>query len=213
MNGPSGRRGMSAMDWDVLYRETLPPWEVGFASPELNRILDEWRFPKGTVLDLGCGTGADAVCLAQHGFDVTAVDFSPTAVERARTRAQNAAANVCFVLEDVFRFGLHAGVFDVVYDGSFYQYVRQWELNRLLDLLWRITKPGSFYICITKTTPQSLASEPPPVSEDDLRSELGRLFELVQIREFAFDSRVVRKTFSGISAVMRRPVPASIVRT
>ncbi len=203
---------MSAMDWDVLYREALPPWEVGSASPELGRILEECRFPKGTLLDLGCGTGADAVFLAQQGFDVTAVDFSPTAVERARTRAQNAAANVCFVLEDVFRFGFHAGVFDLVYDSSFYQFVRQWELSRLLDLLWRITKPGSYYVCITKTTPQSTTAELPQISEDDLKSELGRLFELVQIRQYTFDSRVVRKTFSGISAVMRRPVPTSTIR-
>lgn len=203
---------MSAMDWDVLYRETLPPWEVGSASPELGRILEEWQFPKGTLLDLGCGTGADAVFLAQHGFDVTAVDFSPTALERARTRAQNAATNVCFVLEDVFRFGFHGGVFDLVYDSSFYQFVRQWELSRLLDLLWRITKPGSYYVCITKTTPQSTNSELPQLSEDDLKSELGRLFELVQIRQFTFESRVVRKTFSGISAVMRRPVPTSTIR-
>lgn len=201
------------MDWDVLYRESLPPWEVGSVSPELNRIVDEWHFPKGTVLDLGCGTGADAVFLAQRGFDVTAVDFSPTAVERARTRAQNAAANVCFVLEDVFRFGLHAGVFDLVYDSSFYQFVRQWELSRLLDLLWRVTKPGSYYVCIIKTAAQNSASELPPVSEDDLRSELGRLFELVQIREFTFAARVVRKTFSGVSAVMRRPVPTSMIKT
>lgn len=200
------------MDWDVLYRETLPPWEVGTVSPELVRILDECRFPKGTLLDLGCGTGADAVFLAQRGFDVTAVDFSPTAVERARTRAQSASANVCFVLEDVFRFGLHAGVFDVVYDSSFYQFLRQWDLSRLLDLLWRVTKPGSYYICVTKTNAQSSDSELPPVSEEELRSELGRLFEMIQIREFTFDSRVVRKTFSGVSAVMRRPVPTSATR-
>ncbi len=203
---------MSALDWDVLYRESLPPWEIGLVSPELTRIMNEWQFPKGTVLDLGCGTGADAIYWAQCGYDVTAVDFAPTAIERARTRAQKTRVNVCFVLDDAFRFGMHAGVFDVVYDSGFYQYVRQWELNRLLDLLWRVTKPGSVFICITKTSPQFSVTELPPVCQEDMQSELGRLFEVTQVREFTCESQVVRKTFSGISAVMRRPEPTATAR-
>jgi methylase of polypeptide subunit release factors len=42
----------------------------------------------GTVLEAGCGTGADTVWLAGQGWEVTAVDVSPTAVQHARTLAE-----------------------------------------------------------------------------------------------------------------------------
>lgn len=39
---------------------------------------------RGTALDIGCGEGADVVWLAGRGWDVTGIDFAPTAVERAK---------------------------------------------------------------------------------------------------------------------------------
>ena len=59
----------------------------------------------------GCGTGADAVYLVKHGFEVTAVDSSPTAIERARVRAEQEDALPRFVLADIFEFAPTAGQF------------------------------------------------------------------------------------------------------
>ncbi|WP_200824935.1 class I SAM-dependent methyltransferase [Nonomuraea solani] len=52
----------------------------------VNPLLAETAAPlrPGAALDLGCGAGGDAVWLARRGWDVTAVDISPTAVERVR---------------------------------------------------------------------------------------------------------------------------------
>ncbi|MEO6577494.1 MAG: class I SAM-dependent methyltransferase [Candidatus Limnocylindria bacterium] len=41
----------------------------------------------GRAIDLGCGTGANVLYLAQHGFESTGVDFSPIALRVARKRA------------------------------------------------------------------------------------------------------------------------------
>lgn len=49
-------------------------------------------FNPGTALDIGCGEGADALWLKNHGWDVLGIDFAPTAV--ARTRARGVAAQV-----------------------------------------------------------------------------------------------------------------------
>lgn len=204
-NRETNRRGVpTTADWDLAYREGLPQWEMGCPAPELVRFLEKGLLPRASVLELGCGTGADAVVMAQRRLDVTAVDFAPTAIERARTRAQRASVNVCFVLDDVFRFAHHVQTFDLVYDCAFYQYVRQWELSRLLDLLWRVTKPGSYYLCITYRNDENLPTIP-PVSEDSIRWELGRLFELVELNEFKFYSKLRRHDVSGVAVLMRRP--------
>jgi SAM-dependent methyltransferase len=57
--------------------------------------------PAAAALELGCGTGDTSIYLAKHGWQVTAVDFVPTALEKARAKARVESANVNFLHADV----------------------------------------------------------------------------------------------------------------
>jgi len=192
-------------DWDTMYRLGTPPWESGVPSGELIRVLDEGVIPPGTALELGCGTGADAICLARRGFEVTAVDSSATALERARVRGRREDVLVHFVLDDVFEFARTAGQFDLVYDAGFYHYMRRVELDRLLDLLWRATHPGSYYLALVGSSRERAAGGPPRVSKRQIRDELGRLFDFVHLRPFRFESPRRQNGYLGWSCLLRRP--------
>jgi SAM-dependent methyltransferase len=193
-------------DWESAYRETTPPWEAGKPSGELVRMVEKGLLKPGVTLELGCGTGANAVYLARRCFDVTAVDSSPTAIERARTRAEQAGALLRIVLGDVFEFAETAGTFDLVLDAGFYHFARQLDLSRFLDLLWRVTHPGSYYFTLAGATGELTEGGPPQVSEEEIRSELGRLFECVELRPFRFESLRRKEGYLGWSCLMRRPV-------
>lgn len=192
-------------DWDTMYREGTPAWETGTPASELVRTLDEGVISPGTTLDVGCGTGADAVYLARRGFEVTGVDCSPLALERARSRAEMASAAVCFVLGDVFQFVEKVEPFDFIYDAGFYHFIRRVNLSRYLDLLWRTTRPGSFCLTLAGSTGETAEGGPPQVSQEEIRSELGRLFEFVHLRQFQFESPHRKEGFLGWSCLMRRP--------
>jgi SAM-dependent methyltransferase len=192
-------------DWDAMYREGTPAWETGAPATELVRTLDEGVISPGTTLEVGCGTGADAVYLARRGFEITGVDCSPLAIERAHSRAEMESAAVCFVLGDVFKFAEKAEPFDFVYDAGFYHFMRQVNLSRYLDLLWRTTRPGSFCLTLAGSTGETAEGGPPQVSQEEIRSELGRLFEFVHLRQFQFESPHRREGFLGWSCLMRRP--------
>jgi SAM-dependent methyltransferase len=192
-------------DWDAMYREGTPPWETGRPAGELLCVLDEGLIPAGTALEVGCGTGADAVCLAEHGFEVTAVDASAQAIDRARRRARLEGAPVCFILADVFEFAETAERFDLVYDAGFYHFIRRTDLNRYLDLLWRTTRPGSYYLALIGSIGEEASGGPPQVSEDQIRLELGRLFEFLHLRHFQFESPGRPQGYLGWSCLMRRP--------
>jgi methyl halide transferase len=195
-------------DWDAMYREATPPWETGRPASELVRLVEQGALRPATVLEVGCGSGSDAVFLASRGFEVTAVDWSPTAIERARTRAGRAGVPIRFLLDDVFEFvQTTEESFDFVYDAGFYHFVRQRELQRYLDLLWRVTRPGTLYLVLAGSVGEQAEGGPPQVSEEDLRCELGRLFELVSLRSFCFDSPRRREGYLGWSCLMRRPKP------
>lgn len=199
-------RSVDAPDWDAMYRMGTPPWETGKAADELVRIIGEERLIEPCpTLELGCGSGADAVYLAQRRFEVTAVDCAAIALERAHLRAERAGAPVRFVLEDVFEFAREEGPFDLVYDAGFYHSVRAYDLDRLLDMLWRVTQPGSLYLALVGAAGERAKGGPPQVAKDDIRDELGRLFDFVHMREFRFESPHRREGYRGWSCLMCRP--------
>jgi len=92
------------LDWEAMYRRGTPPWETGLPAQELMRIVAEQALRPGAALELGCGTGANAIYLSQNRFDVTAVDASPLALERARLRCEEAGGLVHFVLGQTLGF-------------------------------------------------------------------------------------------------------------
>jgi len=194
-------------DWDTAYRKGTPPWDSSKPHAELSRVLEEYRLRPQTVLEIGCGSGADAILLAKRRFEVTAVDCSPIAIERARLRAEQHGALLRFVLDDVFDFAQSAGPSDFVYDAGLYHAIRQVNLERYLDMLWRVTQPGSHYLCLAgaPSEPPDADHGPPQVTEDEIHSELGRLFEFIHLRPTRLESSNPKQTYPGWSCFLRRP--------
>jgi len=191
------------------------PTEVSYLSrhgfvpsphAELIRVLDEYHLRPRTVLEVGCGTGADAVWLARRRLDVTAVDRSPIAIERARLRGEQHDALLRFVLDDVFEFAPSAGQFDFVYDAGMYHAVRGADLERYLDMLWRVTRPGSHYLCLAGAPSEPAEGGPPRVSKDEIRAELGRLFEFVHLRPTRLEGSNPNQSYAAWSCLMCRPM-------
>ena len=193
------------LDWDAIYREGTPSWETGVPAAGLLHVLDEGWLRPSVTLEIGCGTGADAVELVKRGFEVTAVDNSPTAIERARARAELEDALPRFVLADIFEFAPTAGQFDFVYDAGFYHFVRNYDLNRYLDVLWRVTRPGSLYLTLAAAS-EAAEGGPPRVTKRQLYHDLGRLLEIVQLQRCRLESRFQKDGQPAWLCLMRRPM-------
>jgi methylase of polypeptide subunit release factors len=86
--------------YNLWYRRGTPPW-VGQARAELVQLVESGVLRPGRALDLGCGEGDNAIFLAQHAFAVTALDFAPAAIAKARAMAQAAGVDVDFVVDDL----------------------------------------------------------------------------------------------------------------
>jgi len=192
--------------WDQRYEKGDTPWETGKPSSELQRVVAEVLIKPCRVIELGCGTGASAVWLAGLGFDVTAVDLSPLAIEQARRRADEAGARVRFLVADVLNPPSElTGPFDFVFDRGCYHVVRREDATGYVRTLRKLTRPGTLGLVLAGNAREPHDPGPPVVSEEQLRAELGALFEIVQLREFRFDQvEKVGTSFLAWSCLLRR---------
>lgn len=87
--------------WERRWAQALReyPDKVASRPPNPHLISDINDLPPGLALDAGCGHGAEAIWLAAAGWQVTAVDFSVTALEHARSMAQTRGADLAERIE------------------------------------------------------------------------------------------------------------------
>lgn len=102
---------MDAADWDLRYTEKEWLWS---AEPNIFLVDEVGTLPPGRALDLACGEGRNAVWLAERGWNVTAVDFSKVALERAGELAKHRGVEVELVHADVTGYEPEEGEFDLV---------------------------------------------------------------------------------------------------
>ena len=103
---------MSPVDWDERYASR----DEGLWSGRPNGALvaELAGRPPGRALDVGCGEGADAVWLARAGWEVTGVDVSEVALERAAAGAREAGVTVEWVRADIAMSPPSPGGYDLV---------------------------------------------------------------------------------------------------
>ena len=95
-----------------------PIWDTGVSPQELLDFID--THTPGKALDLGCGTGTNVITLAQHGWQVTGVDFTANAIRKARHKAEQNQVQVDLLIDDVTRLHGLSGPFDLILDMGCY---------------------------------------------------------------------------------------------
>jgi SAM-dependent methyltransferase len=102
--------------WEERYESGDLPWDTGRHDRNLEELLKEQAICPCQVLELGCGTGTNALWLATQGFDVTAVDISSRAISAARQKTAVSHLDVKFLEIDVHETSLPGGPYDLVFD-------------------------------------------------------------------------------------------------
>jgi SAM-dependent methyltransferase len=107
-----GRHGLAGPgDWDERYLLNTQIWS---GQPNGALVTEVGNAVPDRALDVGCGEGADAVWLAQRGWQVTALDVSKVALDRARAAALAAGVEIRWVHAGLLEATLPEASFDLV---------------------------------------------------------------------------------------------------
>lgn len=130
----------------ILWYCRTPPWEHGEPPPELEHFILE-NAP-GRALDLGCGSGTSSLALARVGWAVTGVDFTPSAIRRARSKAKAAGLSLDLRLGDVTHLpqDISSLKYDLVLDIGCFHTLDSLEKSRYLATLPHLLAPGGTWL-------------------------------------------------------------------
>jgi SAM-dependent methyltransferase len=166
---------MDAQFWDERYgsREQL------FSSnPNGVLVTEVTGLPPGQALDVGCGEGADALWLARHGWQVTAVDISRLALQRAAATAPDLTDRVAWTRADLTSTPLPARAFDLV-SAQYFPLPRRLDHTALRGLLAAVAPGGTLLVA-----GHDLADLPP---HHELDFDPGDFYQPGDITEFLDD--------------------------
>lgn len=138
--------------YDLMYR-WWAPWDAVGVRSELRHLLDDGIVGPTTharAIDLGCGSGANVVHLAEQGFRPTGMDFSPVALAKARERAVDAgvASRCRFVEADLTADTLPTpdGLYDLLLDFGAIDDIAPSRRHRAARLAARLARPGGLFL-------------------------------------------------------------------
>ncbi|MCB2213199.1 methyltransferase domain-containing protein [bacterium] len=158
--------------WDSYYEQAF---NTGVqADPRFVSVMETLNLPAARAVDLGAGEGGDSFWLAEHGWNVTAVDFAESGVNRLQTTAEQRKLPITVVQADMLSYD-PAEAPDLVHLG--YIHLEPAQRKRLFHRIRTMLNPAGVlcYIGMTDLKPDQL---PPGVSAN-LFAELESILPLV----------------------------------
>ena len=200
---------MPQHDWDERYQAGEIPWDTGEPDEHLVEFLRHSRVNRGRALDVGCGTGSNAIWLARQGFAVLGMDISSTAIDRARAKADT-SLHCRFETVDFLHDTRADGPFDLVFDrGCFHVFDeaadRALFAERLAPLLAR---DGRWLSLIGSTEGPERDYGPPRRSARDVSSAIEPHLRIIELRSIELRANLPTSVEAWQCLASTRSVPA-----
>ena len=173
--------------WNALYLLGKPPWDTGITPPELVEVVEGGQVPTGRALDIGCGTGTNAIYLAQHGFQTQGVDVAWLAIRRARRKARRAGVSVSLTAGSVLDLGTPKGLaivtpVDLALDIGCLHSLPAKQRQSYAAMLQRVLRIGGFFL-LYAWGPRDLRGSPVGMTPAEVQTIIGSSFRRVWVRE------------------------------
>ena len=200
---------MPPTDWNERYSSENPPWDTGRPDPHLVDLVESGTVKPGPVLEIGCGTGTNAIWLAERGFDVLGIDVSSLAVERATAKGAHVGERCGFRTLDFLSDPVD-GSFDLVFDrGCFHSFDHAEDRSRYTEHVGRVLSPvGRWVSIIGSTEGPERDSGPPRRTARDIADAVEPFLQILELRMSHLDADLPSTPAAWLLVAGHRTVPA-----
>jgi SAM-dependent methyltransferase len=174
--------------WNESYAAGQLPWDTGRPEPVLVEFVTSGRVRPGPSLEIGAGTGTNAIWMAERGFEVFGVDVSPLAVERAKAKMGGSDLRCRFAAWDILAAPPPDGPFQFVFDrGCFHVFDEPDERQRFAAHVAAVLAPSGLWLSLVGST-EGPAREigPPRRSAREITLAIEPALEIVELRSAEF---------------------------
>ena len=195
----------ASFDWMYADRPQAP-FIAQNELPDENLVAFLEAYPApARALELGCGEGRNAICMAGKGIEVTAIDISPVAVRHAKKIAKQHRVNVNFLAENIFKIELECHRYSFVYDSGCFHHLTPHRRLSYLDLLDRALVPGGYFGLTCFAWGENCADEVDDWAFYDVK-RVGVAFTEERLREFfgdKYETLYIRKYRNGVPGTIQ----------
>jgi hypothetical protein len=133
--------------YEIMYRYSFVPipYDVG-PREELMSLVESGHVKPCRAIDLGSGTASNVIYLAQHGFEVTGLDYAAAAIQMGRSRARQAGVEVTFIQDDLTNLRFTNGTFDLLVDYGTLDDLPSSRRNLYIKNVLPLSHPGSSFL-------------------------------------------------------------------
>ncbi|MCB9701192.1 MAG: class I SAM-dependent methyltransferase [Myxococcales bacterium] len=194
--------------WEQHYADDNLPWDSSEPAPALVARLPGLELRAGArVVEVGAGTGTNALYLARQGLQVTALDLSPTAVARARARAEAEGLAVDARVADwLAELPVAAGSQAFLFDrGCFHVCDAAGRARFAEQAAAALEARGWWLSLVGNADEESVGGGPPRVSLAELAAAVEPWFEIESVIASRFQGEAEALAWAGLYR-KRRPV-------
>ncbi|MFW6122898.1 MAG: class I SAM-dependent methyltransferase [Thermodesulfobacteriota bacterium] len=183
------------------------PWDIG--KPDVNLIETVTGLPiePCKALDIGCGTGDNSIWLAQNNFQVTGVDVSEVAIQKATEKALEAEVACSFQVVDFLAHDVDGGRFGFAFDRGFFHALNTDEERQRLaaKVAAHLDKEGLWLSLVGNADDQRPGPGPPRRTARDIVNNVEPSFEILSLVSGHFGSNRPDPPRCWVCLMKKRP--------
>jgi SAM-dependent methyltransferase len=183
--------------WNDSYASGELPWDTGEPEPLLVDFVAAGRVAPTRTLEIGTGTGTNAIWLAERGFEVLGIDVAPLAIERANAKLNGRDLGCRFATLDFLASSPPDGPFQFVFDrGCFHVFDEPEERARFSAQVAAALALGGLWLSLIGSTEGGLREGGPPQrSAREVTVAIEPTLEIVELRTAEFRSHGAKAWF------------------